>query len=104
MMKRKIWLGLRTAAILRHETIHHIEHDLASNERVAVNLGDTSRAKARSLRKAAPVVDVRNGNVVKTTGDTIRFTVTHYRHIDDLGDFIRDDLGKMADVARVCAV
>ena len=98
-MNRVIRLRLRTAGILRDETIHQIEHDLFRDQRVAINFSKAFRTEPGTLRKPAPVVDVRDGHVVHATGDPIRFTDTHHRDIDDLVHLAGDDLRKMTHVA-----
>ena len=91
-MNRVVRLRLRATRILRNEAVHQIEHDFPGDERVGINLGETFRAKTRTLRKATPVVDIGNGHVVKAAGDPVCFAAAHYRNIDDLRDFTRDDL------------
>jgi hypothetical protein len=99
-----IRLRLRAARILRYEAIHQIEDDLLCDDRISINLCKTFGAKARALSKAAPVVDVRDRHVVNATGDSVRFTDTHHRDIDDLGNFVRNNLRKMTHVACILGV
>src|SRR5262249_49252755 len=69
MMNRKVRLRLRTAAVLRQQTVHDVENDFLGNHRVGINDRDTFRAERDSLRESSPVIDVRQRHVVKTTGD-----------------------------------
>ena len=57
-----------------------------------------------SLRKSPPVVDVRNGNVVKTAGYAVHFVGAHHRHIDYLCHPRRHDAAKIASVACVFGI
>ena len=86
-MHRIVRLRLRTASVLRDEAVHQIENDFFCDNRIAINLRKTFRAKTRTLSEATPVVDVRNCHIVNATGDAIHFADAHYRNIDDLGNF-----------------
>src|SRR5437868_6620357 len=45
VMEGKVRLRLRTARILRGETVHHIENDFLGNDRISINDGDTFRTE-----------------------------------------------------------
>src|ERR687891_2120515 len=97
-------LRLGTAGILGDQAIHQVKNDFLRDDGIAVNLGQTFGSKPRALSKATPVVDIRYGHVVDATGDAIHFAAAHYRNIDDLRHFSRNDLRKMTDVARILGV
>src|SRR5438477_8280568 len=99
-----IRLRLRPAGILRDETIHQIENDFLRDEWVTVNFCEALRTKTRALGETSPVVDVWNCHIVKATGDAVRFTAAHYRHVDDFGYLRRNDVRKMTDVTCVLSV
>ncbi len=103
-MQRVVRLRLRTSSILRDETVHQIEHHLLCDQWIAVNFRDALRAEAGALREAAPVVDVWDGHVVKTTGDAVGFTAAHHRNVDNFCDLGGKDARKMTQAARVLGV
>ena len=47
-----------------------------------------SGAPTSSLRKAMPIIDVRDPHVVETSGNSIHFGVTHDGHVNNLRDFV----------------
>ncbi len=99
MVQSVIRLRLWTARILPEEAVHQIKDDFLRDELAGINFGETFRAKSRTLRKPAPVINVRDGHVVNATGDTIPFTYTHHRNVDDFVNVVGDDLRKVTHVA-----
>ena len=91
-MNRIIRLRLRATSILSNEAVHQIEDDFLCDERIRINFRKTFCAKTRALCKTTPVVDVRDCHVVNATGNSVCFTNTHDRDVDDLGNVIRKDL------------
>ena len=104
MVDGKVWLRLRTAAVLRSEPVHQVENHLLRNDGIAVDDGDAFRAEASALRESSPIVDVRNGHVVKTARDAVRRAVAHHRNVDDFCHLARNDAREVADAARIFRV
>src|SRR5882724_3168250 len=103
-MNRVVRLRLRATCILRNQAIHQIENDFLRNEWVSIDFCKAFRSKPRAMREPTPVIDVWNCHVVHATGDSIGLTDTHYRDVDDLSNFSRNDLRKVAYVAGVLSI
>ena len=103
-MNGVIRLRLRPACVLRNQAIHQIEDHLLCDEWIRINFCKAFRAKTRALRKTTPIVNVRDCHVVNATGDSIRFTDTHHREVDNLGNSGRQDLRKMTQITGVLSI
>src|SRR5438552_1341257 len=79
----KVWLRLRSTSVLGHQTIHYVSDYLLRANRIAVDNSNALCAKAGAKRESPPIVDVRNGYVVKTAGDAVGGTIAHHRNVDD---------------------
>src|SRR4029077_18845395 len=104
MMLGKKWLRLRSPGILPDQSVHQVQDYFFSHQRVTVNFGDAAGAETGALGKTTPVINIWNSDVVETAGNSVHFRVTHHRHVDYLGDLVRDDSRKMTDVARVLRI